>query len=377
MSADLYNVLGVDKNATKSEIKKAYHKLAKQYHPDLNPGDEEAEERFKQISAAYDILGDEQKRQQYDTFGSTGAAGGFGGGNPFGGGGADIFDILNSVFGGGAGGFGGFGGGGGGAGRAGARRGNDFQMGLEITFKEAAEGGKRTIEVPTYEDCMTCSGSGAKPGTSPSTCTMCAGMGVVRQQQGFFAMQRTCPQCEGAGKVIREKCPDCHGEGHVEKMSEVEVDIPAGVDTGQRLRMVGKGGPGANGGPAGDLYIAIQLEDHALFEREDRHLICTVPISFTQAALGAKIDVPTLDGKVVMTIPAGTQTGKVFRLRGKGFPGLNSSSKGDQLVEIVVETPVNLTDRQKELLMEFAELSGDDVHPEKQSFFDRLKHLFD
>lgn len=372
MSVDLYEVLGVERDASKSEIKNAYRALAKQYHPDLNPGDDEAEETFKKISAAYDILGDEDKRRTYDQYGSTSAAGG---GPGFGGQGGDIFDILNSVFGGGFGGGAGFGGQGGA--RSSARRGQDFQMGIEITFKEAAEGGARTLEVPTYDECDTCDGNGAKPGTKPTTCTMCAGLGVVRQQQGFFSMQRACPQCEGEGKIIKEKCSTCKGAGVNERLMDLDVDIPAGVNTGQRLRMVGKGGPGSKGGPAGDLYISIQLEDHPLFEREDRNLVCAVPISFTQAALGAKVDVPTLDGKVVMTIPSGTQTGKVFRLRSKGFPALNSKSRGDQLVEVIVETPVNLDDKQRELLTQFAEMSGDNIHPEKQSFFDRLKNIFD
>lgn len=369
MSVDLYEVLGVERDAPKSEIKNAYRALAKKYHPDLNPGDDEAEETFKKISAAYDILGDEEKRRTYDQYGSTSAAGAGGYGGQQGG---DIFDILNSVFGGG------FGGGGGqGGGRSSARRGQDFQMGIEITFNEAAEGGTRTLQVPTYDDCETCDGNGAKPGTKPTTCTMCAGLGVVRQQQGFFSMQRACPQCAGEGKIIKEKCSTCKGVGVNEREIDLDVDIPAGVNTGQRLRMVGKGGPGSKGGPAGDLYISIQLEDHPLFEREDRNLVCAVPISFTQAALGAKVDVPTLDGKVVMTIPSGTQTGKVFRLRSKGFPALNSKSRGDQLVEVIVETPVNLDEQQKDLLTQFAEISGDNIHPEKQSFFDRLKNIFD
>lgn len=375
MSVDLYEVLGVQRDASGAEIKKAYRALAQVHHPDKNPDNPEAEERFKQISAAYDILGDEEKRRTYDQFGSTSGnpfgAGGFGGGGQ---GFGDLFDILNSVFGAGA--AGGFAGGGGGR-SSGARRGQDFQMELEITFKEAAEGGKHTVEVPAYDKCDTCSGSGAKKGTSPTTCVMCGGLGVVRQQQGFFSLQRSCPQCNGEGRVIREKCSDCSGQGVKERLTEIEIDIPPGVDSGQRLRYAGKGGPGAQGGPPGDLYFLLRLEDHTLFERDGRNLLCTIPISFPHAALGGKVEVPTLDGKVSMSIPSGTQTGKVFRLRQKGFPGIDGGSRGDQLVEVVVETPVNLNDRQRELLQEFADISGEDVHPEKRTFLDRLKHLFD
>lgn len=378
MSVDLYQVLGVSRDANQADIKKAYRALAQQHHPDKNPNNPEAEERFKQISAAYDVLGDEEKRRAYDQFGSTNGNP-FGGGAGFGGAGAagfgDLFDMLNNVFGGGFGGGAGFGGAG--AGRSGARRGQDFQMELEITFKEAAEGGKRTVEVPTYDDCETCKGSGAKPGTSPTTCITCGGLGVIRQQQGFFSLQRACPQCNGEGKVIRDKCTDCKGQGVKERQVELEIDIPAGVDSGQRLRYTGKGGPGSQGGPKGDLYFLLRLEEHPLFERDGRNLICTIPISFPHAALGGKVDVPTLDGKVSMAIPAGTQTGKIFRLRQKGFPGIDGGARGDQLVEVMVETPVNLNDRQRELLEEFAEISGEDVHPEKRSFLDRLKHLFD
>lgn len=378
MAADLYEVLGVDKGASQQELKSAYRKLAKEWHPDRNPDNPEAEEKFKKISTAYEVLSDPEKRQAYDRFGSTngnpfgaGGPGGFGGGGA--GGFGDLFDVINSVFGGGGGGgFGGFGQ----AGRG--RRGANFQMELEVTFQEVASGAKREIEVPTYQDCETCDGSGAAEGTKPQTCTMCAGAGVVRQQQGFFTMQRTCPRCDGDGTIITDPCKTCDGKGHVREMEMLEIDIPAGISDGQQLRWVGKGAPGEQGGPPGDLYIVIRLEDHSLFERDNKNIICVVPISFTQAALGGKVEVPTLDGKVKMNIPAGTQTGKVFRLRGKGFPGLDGgSSRGDQLVEVVIETPVNLNEEQRELLVQFAELSGDDVHPEKSSFFQRLKNIFD
>lgn len=378
MAADLYEVLGVNKDASPQELKSAYRKLAKEWHPDRNPDNPEAEEKFKKISTAYEVLSDPEKRQAYDRYGSTngnpfgaGGPGGFGGGA---GGFGDLFDVINSVFGGGGG--GGFGGFGGGAGRG--RRGANFQMELEVTFNEVASGAKREIEVPTYKDCGTCDGTGAAEGTKPQTCTMCAGAGVVRQQQGFFTMQRTCPRCDGDGTIITDPCKTCGGKGHTREMEMLEIDIPAGISDGQQLRWVGKGAPGEQGGPPGDLYIVIRLEEHTLFERDNKNIICVVPISFTQAALGGKVEVPTLDGKVKMNIPAGTQTGKIFRLRNKGFPGLDGgSSRGDQLVEVVIETPVNLNEEQRDLLVQFAELSGDDVHPEKRSFFQRLKDIFD
>ncbi len=372
MENDLYEILGVAKDASQQDIKRAYRRLAKENHPDLHPDDTVKEETFKRVSAAYEVLSDDEKRATYDRFGSAGGNPFGGGGNPFGGGGGmgDLFDVLNSVFGGG------FGGGGGG-GRSRARRGQDFRMELEVSFTDAAFGAQHEVEIPHYDPCETCDATGAKPGTKPQTCTQCAGSGVVRQQQGFFAMQRACPRCGGEGMIITDKCGTCKGERFIRSDETLEIDIPAGIDTGQQLRWSGKGAPGEGGGPRGDLYVVIRLEDHSLFEREGRDVICVVPIGFTQAALGAKVEVPTLDGKVNMSIPEGTQTGKVFRLRGKGFPGLDGGGRGDQLVEVVVETPVRLSDRQRELLVEFAEISGDDVHPEKQSFFDRLKNLFD
>jgi molecular chaperone DnaJ len=366
----------VSRDASDDEIKKSYRKLAKQYHPDRNPGDKAAEEQFKKISAAYEVLSDSNKRATYDRFGSTDGANPFGGAGGFGGQGGqgfgDLFDILNGMFGGGFGGQGGFVGQGGSR----SRRGADHQMEIEVSFVEAANGAKKKVEVPVYHPCDTCDGTGAKPGTKPVTCKTCNGMGVVRIQQGFFTMQRTCPKCEGEGTIIEEPCPSCKGAGHKKKIEELEVDIPAGVSTGQRLRWSGKGGPGSAGGPPGDLYLFIRLEDHPLFERQDLDVLCTVPISFVQAALGGKVDVPTLEGKVSMAVPSGTQTGKVFRLRGKGFPPLSGGQRGDQLVTVVVETPVNLSEEQKQLLQKFGELSGEDVHPEKSSFFQRLKDLF-
>lgn len=370
MSINPYEVLGVSRDAELSEIKAAYRRLAIKHHPDKNPDDPESEERFKEVNEAFEILSDPETRQTYDRFGTTK---GFGGGQGFGGQGfggqgfGDVFDIFSSMFGGAAG--------GGGRGRRG-QRGADFKMEFEVSYKEAAEGVTREVEIPAFEPCETCDKTGAKPGTSVETCSNCGGRGAVRVQNGFFSMMRSCPRCDGTGEVIPEPCEDCGGKGIRQTTENLEVEVPPGVDTGQKLRWTGRGGPGADGGPPGDLYIVIRLEDHPLFEREGHDVICTVPISFTQAALGGKIEVPTLDGKVNMTVPAGTQTGKTFRLSGKGFPSVSGRGKGDQLVRVVVETPVRMTDRQKELLAEFAEEGGEDVHPERKGFFDRMKEIF-
>lgn len=367
MSIDPYDVLGVAKDAELSDIKAAYRRLAIKHHPDKNPDDPDAEERFKEVNEAFEILSDPQKRQAYDRFGSAKGFGG-GGGSPFGGGQGfenfgDFFDIFSTMFRGGRG------------GRRG-RRGADFKMELEVTYEEAAKGAKREVEIPTFDPCDTCDGSGAKPGTSPETCSNCQGRGQVRVQNGFFSMVRPCPRCDGSGEVIAEPCEDCGGKGMRQSSETLEVEVPPGVDTGQKLRWTGRGGPGEDGAPPGDLYIVIRLEDHPLFEREGDNVICTVPVSFTQAALGGKIEVPTIDGKVTMTVPAATQTGKTFRLSGKGFPSVNGRGQGDQLVKVVIETPVSLTERQEELLKEFAEEGGEEVHPERKGFFDRMKELF-
>jgi molecular chaperone DnaJ len=369
MSPDPYDVLGVSKDADLQEIKAAYKKLAVKHHPDKNPDDPEAHAKFQEVSNAYEILSDPEKRRRYDQFGSAGGPGGspFGGGQGFEGFG-DVFDIFNSVFGGGRGGRGGR--------QRRGRRGADFKMDLEVSFTEAAEGVTREVEIPSFDDCETCDGSGAKPGTGKDTCSNCNGRGAVRVSQGFFSMMRSCPRCGGDGEVIPNPCDDCGGKGVKQSNETLEVEVPAGVSTGQKLRWGGKGAPGEDGGPPGDLYIVIHLEDHPLFEREGNNVICRIPITFTQAALGGKVEVPTLDGKVNMTIPAGTQSGKTLRLNGKGFPRLNGRGRGDQLVEVAVETPVNLTDRQRELLEEFAEEGGEEVHPEKRGFFERMKDLF-
>lgn len=374
MANDLYELLGVSRDASASDIKSAYRKLALKYHPDQNPDDPEAEERFKQIAGAYEILSDPDKRAAYDRYGDARAAGGAPGFGGFGGpGGAagfsgdfgDLFDILGSVFGG-----------------AGGQRGNrpargpDFRVEIKVTYEEAAFGTEREVEVPAFHQCETCEGSGAEPGTSATRCDVCGGSGQMRVQQGFFVMARPCTRCGGSGEVIESPCSECDGAAWVQTTETLAVDVPPGVDDGQRLRWDGKGGPGTHGGPRGDLYVVVLLQDHPLFERRGDDVACVVPISFAQAALGGKVEVPTLDGKVNMTVPAGTQSGKVLRLRKKGFPKRGSSNRGDQLVSLVVETPVNLSDRQRELLKEFAEISGEEVHPEKKGFFDRMKDLF-
>lgn len=375
MAEDLYDVLGVTRAASTDEIKSAYRKLARKYHPDQNREDPDAEEKFKQIAAAYEILGDETKRAQYDRFGSTrgfDAGGGFGGaGFPGGAGGfgdlGDLFDILGSVFGGAPG----------GGRQARATRGADFRIDLRVSFEEAAFGAKKEVEVPAWEKCDTCDGSGATPGTTAAVCDLCGGSGQMRVQQGFFVMARPCSKCGATGKYIPSPCTTCNGRGHVETTTTLSVDVPPGVRDEQKLRWEGKGAPGSRGAPPGDLYVVIKLKDHTLFERDGDDVRCTVPLSFTQAAVGGKVEVPTLDGKVVMSVPAGTQSGKVMRLRKKGFPSVGGGARGDQLVELVVETPVNLSDRQKEILEELAELSGEEVHPERRGFFQRMKDLFE
>lgn len=376
MAEDLYDVLGVARSASPDEIKSAYRKLARKYHPDQNRDDPDAEEKFKQIAAAYEILGDEQKRAQYDRFGDTkgfgpNGPGGFqGGGFPGGGAGfgdfGDLFDILGSVF-----------GGGGGGGRARAARGADFRLDLTITFEEAAEGVRREVEIPSWDDCETCHGSGAAAGTQPTTCDVCHGSGQMRIQRGFFLMTQPCSKCNATGKIIATPCSDCRGTGTMQGTTTLVVNVPAGANTGQKLRWEGRGAPGDHGAPNGNLEIVIKLAEHSLFERADDNVLCNVPLSFTQAALGGKVEVPTLEGKVTMTVPAGTQSGKVMRLKKKGFPSVSGGARGDQLVTLVVETPVNLNERQRELLTELAELSGEDVQPERRGFFQRMKDLFD
>lgn len=371
---DYYEILGVGKDAGKDEVKKAYRKLALQYHPDRNPGDKDAEDKFKEATEAYEVLSDPEKRANYDRFGHAGVNGaGFGnfqGGAAF----RDFQDIF--------GGFGDFfdeifGGGGGRRSRNSARRGDSLQYNLEIALDEAYHGAEKTIKVPRQETCGTCNGSGCATGYSPETCPQCKGTGQIHMSQGFFSISRPCNRCGGAGQVIKHPCVQCHGNGRVMKERNVTVKVPAGSMSGLKLRIAGEGEPGYNGGPAGDLYVVMIVQDHEFFDRDGDDLVCEVPISFTQASLGAEIKVPTMDGQVNMKIPAGTQTGKIFRLSGKGMPSLRNYGHGDQLVKVVIETPTRLTQRQRELLEEFAQISGEDTHPRTNSFFDKVKQLFD
>jgi molecular chaperone DnaJ len=341
------------------------------YHPDRNPDDKDAELKFKEINEAYEVLSDAQKKAAYDQFGHAGVngQGGMGGGG-FEGGFGDIFgDVFGDIF----------GGGGGGRRRSSVRRGADLRYNLDLSLEEAVRGCEKTLKVPTYVSCETCDGSGAKPGTSAKTCGTCGGAGQVRMQQGFFAVQQTCPSCRGEGKVISDPCGTCHGQGRTQKTKTLQVKIPAGVDTGDRIRLGGEGEAGAHGGPAGDLYVQVSVKDHPIFERDGAHLYCEVPISIVDAALGGELDVPTLDGRVKLKIPAETQTGKMFRLRGKGIKPVRGGSLGDLMVKVVVETPVSLTARQKELLQEFqTETEQHQKHgPKKHGFFDTVKKFFE
>lgn len=367
---DFYEVLGVNKDASPDEIKKAYRKLARQYHPDVNKDDPTAEGKFKEAAEAYEVLSDDQKRAQYDRFGHADpnqfGGGGAGGGAGFG----DFGDIFDMFF-----------GGGGGRQRNGPQRGQDLQFQMQIDFKEAAFGTEKTIEIPRYEECDTCHGSGAKPGTNVSTCQTCRGTGqqeqVVNTPLGRMVNRTTCRTCGGSGKKIEQRCGSCHGEGKVRKRKKIEIRIPAGVDTGNRIRVSGAGELGAKGGPPGDLYVVFVVRDHEFFEREGSDVYCEVPLTFVQAALGDEIEVPTIDGKAKLRIPEGTQSGTVFRLRGQGIPILNrSGARGDQHIRITVVTPNKLNDRQKELLRELASTMGEETHEQSKSLFERLKSAF-
>jgi molecular chaperone DnaJ len=368
---DYYELLDVPRDASDRDIKKAYRRLAMKYHPDRNPDDKDADLKFKEINEAYEVLSDAQKKAAYDQFGHAGVngQGGMGGGG-FEGGFGDIFgDVFGDIF----------GGGGGGRRRSSVRRGADLRYNLDLSLEEAVRGCEKTLKVPTYVSCETCDGSGAKPGTSAKTCGTCGGAGQVRMQQGFFAVQQTCPSCRGEGKVISDPCGTCHGQGRTQKTKTLQVKIPAGVDTGDRIRLGGEGEAGAHGGPSGDLYVQVSVKDHPIFERDGAHLYCEVPISIVDAALGGELDVPTLDGRVKLKIPAETQTGKMFRLRGKGIKPVRGGSLGDLMVKVVVETPVSLTARQKELLQEFqTETEQHQKHgPKKHGFFDTVKKFFE
>ncbi|MCC6207824.1 MAG: molecular chaperone DnaJ, partial [Gammaproteobacteria bacterium] len=342
---DYYELLGVARNASEAELKKAYRRLAMKYHPDRNPDDKEAEEKFKEAKEAYDVLSDERKRAAYDQFGhagvdaaaGAGAHGGFRGANF-----SDIFDdVFGDIFGARAG------------GRGGAQRGSDLRYDLELSLEEAVRGTTIKVRVPTLVTCKTCEGSGAKKGTTPVTCTTCGGQGQVRMQQGFFSIQQTCPRCRGTGKIISEPCAACHGHGRVKDTKTLSVKIPPGVDTDDRIRLAGEGEAGEQGGLAGDLYVLIHVKPHPIFVREGTDLHCEMPISFVTAALGGELDVPTLDGRVVLKVPAETQTGKLFRLRGKGVRSVQGGGVGDLLCRVVVETPVDLNEQQKDQLREF------------------------
>ena len=371
-SQDYYQTLGVSRSAGDDEIKKAYRKLAMKYHPDRNPGDKAAEEKFKDVQKAYDTLSDKEKRAMYDQIGHAAfeqgaGAGGFGGGfGGFGGAqGFDFSDIFSQMFGGGGGGA-----------RQQDYQGADLQYAVEITLEEAARGTRRRITIPTHEECGVCHGSGAKPGTTASTCATCRGSGTVHIRQAIFQMQQTCPACHGSGKEIRDPCVKCRGEGRVKTAKTVEVNIPAGIDDGQRIRLPGEGEPGRNGAPSGDLYVVVHVKAHKIFERNGLDLHCELPVSFTVAALGGEVEVPTLEGKVKLTIPKETQTGRRMRVKGKGIKSLRSSATGDLYCHVLVETPVNLTDRQKELLEEFEKIStGLDRSqtPRKKSFWDKVE----
>lgn len=364
---DYYEVLGVHKNASDTEIKKAFRKQAMQHHPDRNPDNQEAAEKFKEASEAYEVLSDAQKRAKYDQFGHA-AFEGMGGG-PGGFGGQDFSDIFGDI-------FGDFFGGAAGHGRARASRGADLRYNMTVSFEDAAFGTETSIKIPKTEPCPTCSGTGSKPGTQPKTCPQCRGTGQTQFRQGFFSISRTCNACRGEGRIITDPCTECRGRKYIEREKTLSVKIPAGVETGSRLRLTGEGEPGMMGGPPGDLYIVIGVREHPIFVREGDDIHCEVPISFVTAALGGEIEVPTLVEKATLKIPAGAQTGKVFRLKGKGIANVRGYGIGDELVTVLVETPTNLTARQKELLAEFAKLSGEDAHPMSKGFFDKVKGLF-
>ena len=371
---DLYEVLSVSRQATKIEIKKSYRKLAMKHHPDRNPDDAQAEESFKEAKTAYEVLSDDQKRAAYDQHGHAGidgaAGGGHGGGAGFGGFGDVFGDIFENMFTGGQQ----------GGGQSQAHRGSDLRYNLDLTLEAAAKGSEVEIQIPTQVGCKPCGGSGAKAGTKPQACTTCGGVGQVKVQQGFFTIQQTCPSCHGEGQVITSPCGSCNGAGRVRDSKKLKVTVPAGVDDGDRIRLTGEGEMGAHGGPAGDLYVQVNLKAHAIFERNENDLSCEVPISFVTAAVGGQIDVPTLDGRVNLKVPAETQSGKVFRLRGKGVKSVRGYGTGDLLCKVVVETPVHLSKEQKKMLNDFDEtiVAGKDKHtPKSSSWFTGVKKFFE
>lgn len=384
---EYYEVLGVAKNATQEEIKKAYRKKALQYHPDKNPGDTAAEAKFKEISEAYEVLSDEKKRQIYDRYGKDAASGagmgGFGQAHPNmdealrtfmgafgGGGGGSIFDALFGAGGGNGEFHEGF------SGQGHMQQGASKKASITISFEEAAKGVDKELAITNFVTCSTCDGLGAKSSKSIKKCSKCRGSGQVHQNRGFFSMATVCPDCHGAGQIITDPCTQCHGEGRVKEKKKVKVHIPAGVDSGMRLKMAGYGDAGVGGGPNGDLYVFITVESHPVFKRHGDDLTIELPIGFSEAALGSKKEIPTLHGSCKITIPEGTQSGKTFRVKNEGFPNVHGQGKGDLLVSIIVETPQNLSDRQKELLKEFGELEGIDNQPSKRSFMEKIKSFF-
>ncbi len=369
---DYYEVLGVERNASPEEVKKSFRKLAIKYHPDKNPGDRPAEEKFKEAAEAYEVLSDPQKRAQYDQFGHAmpgggggAGAGGFGDTRGFEGAFGDIFgDLFGEIFGGQR------------RGRARGQRGSDLRYNLEIDFRQAAFGGDATIRFPRLVNCEACAGSGAKPGTQPVRCPQCQGTGSIGTRQGFFEIRRPCGRCQGQGRVIQDPCADCRGEGRVRSDRSITIQIPAGVDNGSRLRLTGEGESGLGGAPPGDLYVVLTVRDHPLFERQGGDILCEVPVTFVQAALGDEIEVPSLEGPIKVKVPPGTQSGKILRLRGRGIASLDGDGRGDELIRVLVEVPSKLSVKQKQILRQFAEASGQETNPIGKSFLEKMRDLF-
>ncbi len=366
---DYYEVLGVSKDASAQELKKAYRRVAMKHHPDRNPDNPESEEKFKEASEAYDVLSDPQKKSAYDQYGHAGVEGqaGMGGAEGFG----SFSDIFGDVFGDI------FSGGGGGGRRGGPARGSDLRYTLDLSLEDAVKGTSVKIKVPTLVACDPCKGSGAKPGTSPTSCSTCGGVGQVRMQQGFFSVQQTCPSCRGKGTIISDPCTSCRGHGRKEETKTLSVKVPPGVDTGDRIRLAGEGEAGASGGPAGDLYVQVHVKEHEFFQRDGKNLYCEVPISIFDACLGGELEVPTLDGRVKLKVPAETQTGKLFRMRGKGVVPVRGGAAGDLMCRVVVETPVNLSKKQKDTLQDLRDsMKGQKNSPKQENWFEGMKNFF-